>query len=151
MAKLMLFCTAFLLIALAPPSSTLAKDGVGNGGGYHRGGGDHHGGGLHRAGPAVVVVGGGDGSQLPQCLRRISGVRFSFGDISRTGRLALSLSVVVQERDTHRAARPACAMVRSGRIDATGDRMACQRPALRLVIGVAVVSNCPTHAMARGF
>ena len=62
MAKLMLFGTAFLLIALAPPSSTLAKDGFGNGGGYHRGDGDHHGDRLHRAGPAIVVVGSGDGS-----------------------------------------------------------------------------------------
>jgi hypothetical protein len=62
MAKLMFFGTAFLLIVLTPSSSTLAKDGIGNGGGYHRGGGDHHGGGLHRAGPPIVIVGGGDGS-----------------------------------------------------------------------------------------
>jgi hypothetical protein len=61
MARLMSLGTAFLLIALAPSSSTLAKDGVGNGAGYYRGG-DHHGVGLHRAGPAIVVVGGGDGS-----------------------------------------------------------------------------------------
>jgi hypothetical protein len=63
MARLMFLGIAFLLIGLAPSSSTLAKDGFGNGGGYHRGGGDHHGGGLHRAGPAIVVVGGGDGSR----------------------------------------------------------------------------------------
>jgi hypothetical protein len=65
MTKLMFFGTAFLLMALAPSSSALAKDGVGNGGVYHRGGADHHGGGLHRAGSAVVVVGGGDGSSYP--------------------------------------------------------------------------------------
>ncbi len=35
MAKLTLFGTAFLLIALAPSSSTLARDGFGNGGGHH--------------------------------------------------------------------------------------------------------------------
>lgn len=62
MAKLMFFGAAFLLIALAPSSSTLARDGFSNGGGYHRGGGDHHGGGLRRAGPAIVIVGSGDGS-----------------------------------------------------------------------------------------
>jgi hypothetical protein len=62
MAKLMLFGTALLLIALAPSSSTLAKDGFGNGGGYHRGGGDHRGDRLRRVGPAIVVVGSGDAS-----------------------------------------------------------------------------------------
>jgi hypothetical protein len=67
MAKLMFLGTAFLLIALTPSSSTLAKEGFGNGGGHHRGGGDHHGGGLHRAGPAIVIVGGGGSSSYNAC------------------------------------------------------------------------------------
>ena len=61
MPKFMFFGAAFFLIALAPASLTLARDGSsGSERGYQRVRGDHHGGGLHRAGPTIVIDGGGD-------------------------------------------------------------------------------------------